>query len=178
MIQAYYKENAKFKEEQELKVSNYHAEMIVMKLARHFKLPIRYVQFYGYCQSGRASNWGGRIRLSHNSSILLICHEVNHFLCWKKYGTGKGKARHGTKKWYSQLKRVLNYAKKKNYWQEEYDRRTVPKPVKPEPTKIELRLQRIALLEDRIKKWNSKIKFYNNKIKKANRSISGLKKHI
>ncbi len=177
----YHRERQHWKEFKE-KVSNAHAEIIVKKLARHFKLPIHTVHFHGYKDSGSASSGWGRIRLSNNPSIGLICHEVNHFLCWKKFGTrsidGKKAVRHGTKKWCRQLQVIINYANKMNYWKEELERRTTPKPPKPEPTKEEIRLQKVGLLEKRKQDYERKIRLSQNRIKKANRKISGLKRFL
>jgi len=177
----YHKERRHWKE-YEIKVSNNQAEMIVKKLARHFKLQIYHVYFHGRQDSGTAYNFGHRIRLSQNPSIGTICHEVNHFLCWKKFGTrdsnGKKSVRHGTKKWCRQMQVILNYAKKKNFWNEEFERKITPKEPKPEPTKQELRLKKIESLESGIKRHKSKIKRCTTLIKKNNRRISALKRFI
>lgn len=176
MIQAYTVERNKFVE-YKTQVSNFYAKIIVRKLARHFKLNIVQIDFYGTNDSGRASLWG-RIRLSNVPSLGIICHEVNHFLCWKKYGTSKGKAQHGSRKWYVQLKRVIRYCRTKNFWKEEYDRRTAPKPMKPEPTKQEVRLRKIARFEKAIKRHQTRIKRCQTAIKRNDRRIAGLKRFI
>ena len=177
MIEAYLSERREYSEYKE-KVGNFHAKIIVKKLARHFKLRIIYVEFYGYRDSGQASMFGGRIRLSNNPSIGIICHEVNHFLCWKKYGTKEGKARHGSKKWYRQLNRIVIYTRRKDFWKEEYKKRITPKPTKPEQTKEEARVKRIQQLEKRKKKYERKIRLSENRIKKLNKQVSGLKRFL
>ena len=169
----YHQERSHWKEF-DTKVSNAQAELIVKKLAKHFKLTIRYTEFYGYRDSGQASKWRGRIRLSNAPSIGVICHEVNHFLCWKKFN----KVRHGTKRWCRQLQIIINYVQKKNCWIDEFKRRTAPKLIKPEPTKKELRLQRVKLLEERKQRYEKKIRLAENRIKKINRQIAGLKRFL
>lgn len=173
IVIGYHQERRHWKEF-DTKVSSIKAEFIVKKLARHFKLPIRYTEFYGYRDSGQASKWRGRIRLSNTPSIGVICHEVNHFLCWKKFG----KVRHGTKRWCRQLQIIINYVQKKNCWIDEFERRTAPKPIKPKPTKEEIRLKKIERLEASIKRHQTRIKRCTTLIKKANRRISGLKRFI
>lgn len=168
-------ECGKFRDVREVKVSNAQAEMMVMKLARHFKLPIRFVEFYNY-RTALAMKWGARIRLWHNPNVRIISHEVCHFLCWKKFPDKK--VRHGTKRWYRQMKIITNYAKKKNYWKEEFERRTAPKEPKPEPTKEELRQRKIERLEQGIKRHQTKIKRCQTLIKKNNRRISHLRRFI
>ncbi|MBU0894832.1 MAG: SprT-like domain-containing protein [Nanoarchaeota archaeon] len=174
----YTKENTKWKEEKEMKVSNEQAEMIVKKLAKHFKLPIRHV-YFRQCRTSTAYRFGGRIKFWNNPDIGTICHEVCHFYCWKKFGSMKGdKVRHGSKKWLNQMKIVMNYAKKKNYWKEELERRTQPKQPKPEPTKEEVRKKKIERLETSNKRHQTKIKRCTTLIKKNNRRISALKRFI
>ena len=162
-----------WEKENDMKVSNKEAEMVVKKLSKHFKLSIRYVEFYGFRDSGMASSWSGRIRLSNNPSVHVICHEVCHFLCWKKVRQGKFKKhpQHGSKKWLTQLKVVHNYVIKHNYWKEEFERRTQPKEPKPEPTKQELRIKKLKQLEDRKQKYERRIRLSENRIKKINRQI-------
>ena len=173
-------ERDNWKTENDMKVSNIKAEMIVKKLAKHFKLPIRHIEFYGFRDSGQASSWRCRIRLGNNPSVHVICHEVCHFLCWKKVRDRKLNfhPQHGSKKWLRQLKIVHNYVIKNNYWKEELERRTAPKEPKPEPTPRELRLKKIERFEAGIKRHQTKIKRCQTLIKKNNRRISALKRFI
>ena len=167
-------ERTNWKTENDMKTSNIHAEMIVKKLTKHFKLPFRNVWFHGHRDSGRV--WScGNMRLSNNPSVHVICHEVCHLLCWKKHDKHP---QHGSKKWLRQLKIVHNYVIKKNYWKEELERRTAPKPIKPKPTKEEVRLKKIERLAAGIKRHQTKIKRCTTLIKKNNRKISALKRFI
>jgi hypothetical protein len=158
------------------KVSEYQACFIVKKLEKHFKLGGIWVRFYSNdWDSGRASRCRYSIRLCRNPSLGVICHEVNHFLCWKIERTKQCEdIRHGTKKWNRNLQKIFKYCAKKNFWQEEMDRKTAPKPAKPEPTDNELRMQKIQKLEDRKASYERRIKLSENRIKKLNRQIAGL----
>ncbi len=170
-------ECSQFKNERKIELTNEQAKMMVKKLARHFKLSIKYV-YFRQCRTSTAYHWGREIKFWHNPDVRIVCHEVNHFLCWKVYGTENGKARHGSKKWYRQLNKIINYAKKKNYWKEEFEKRTTPKTPKPEPTAIEIRLKKIERLEAGIKRHQTKIKRCTTLIKKNNRRISALKRFL
>ena len=165
---------AKFREK---KFNRNDAQFIANKIARHFKIPRVRIVLSGY-RISKANYFMNRITLC-DDDFWVLCHEINHFLCHKQeMKLGADRIRHGTKKWNRNLQRLLKYCEKHNFWEEELARRNEPKPVKQEPTKDELRSQRIILLENRIKKWNGRMKFYSNKIKKANRSVAGLRKHI
>lgn len=76
------------------------------------------------------------------------------------------------------MKRVINYCRKKNWFEEELQRRTAPKPKKQEPTKDEVRSKRIILLEERKAGYERRIKLAENKIKKLNKQIAGLKRFV
>jgi len=102
----YYNEHQLFPEAYNLKVSDQDAKKVMHKLLQHFgnsqKAKSWVVRFYGHRDSG-SCGWG--IRLSHNPSIGLICHEVCHTFV----------RRHG-KKMMKLMKRMVNYCKKKDYW--------------------------------------------------------------
>ena len=171
-VAGYHEEDEVYSEYYNRKISDSDAEYIANKLGRHFKLGSVYVYFYGYCGSGRAYRFGRRLRLSHNPSIGLICHEVNHFLCWKIQSMKNlSRIRHGTKKWNRQLQRLLKYCKKKNFWEDELRRKNEPKPVKPEPTKNEIVTMKFLRLQKNLKRYESRIKFYTNKAKKTKRKL-------
>ncbi len=175
-----FSERSNWNKEDKMKVSNEKAKIMVGKLAKHFKLPIIHVEFYGFRDSGQASSWRKRIRLGNNPSVHIICHEVCHFLCWQKVRQGKLKKHpsHGSKKWLRQLKIVHNYVINKNYWNEELERRLAPKPKKPQPTQEELRLKKIERFEAGVKRHLTKIKRCQTLIKKNNKRISALKRFV
>ncbi len=107
---AFYEEEHKlFPEAYSTKVSDAEAEKIVRKLLRHFGFSVTarnvHVRFYGNRQTG-ACGWD--IRLSHNPTVGLVCHEVSH-----KFHT-----RHDKKltRW---MKRMIAYCYKKNLWRTE-----------------------------------------------------------
>lgn len=108
-LKFYLQERQLFPEAFSTKVSDDLARKIVKKLIRHFygrkASSCPSVRFYGHKQSG-ALGWG--MRLSHNPSIGLICHEVAHMRV----------SRH-SKKLMRLIKKMVKYCKKKNYWEEE-----------------------------------------------------------
>ena len=102
----YQQEHQLFSETYEIKVSDKDAKKIVKKLLRHFgtsrKAKAWEVRFFGNHQSGSC---GWNIRLSHNPSIGLICHEVAHTF----------HLRHD-KKLLRYIKRMIIYCQKNSYW--------------------------------------------------------------
>ena len=102
----YKNEHHIYKDAFDLKLSDAEAVKIVKKLVRHFKLYHRTVtvRFFGNKQSGRC-NWCGLIRLSHNPSLGLICHEVAHL----------GHRRHD-KKLMKLMGKLIKYCEKMEYW--------------------------------------------------------------
>jgi len=169
------KEIEQYREEHKKKVCDSEAERIVKKIARHFKLGRYQINFHGYKDSGRiwGRGYGGTVTLSHNPSFALICHELCHSLCYKRY---KKHISHGSKKFEYQLQRLINYCRKKNFWQDEINRLREPKPQKLEPTKEEIKQQKIAKAEAKIKRYETKIKMYQRKLSKARRSVAMLKR--
>lgn len=118
-LKFYEKERQQYPEAFTHKVSDEGAKIIVKKLKRHFKIIRLYgLRFYGNSGSGSAYP-NGYIRLSHNPSVGMICHEVAHLFNKRKYGNWNH-----NKKLMRTIKRMVNYCKRKNYWQEEIARRT------------------------------------------------------
>jgi hypothetical protein len=173
------KEIEQYQEEHKKKVSDEDAEFIVKKIARHFKLGNYSIRFHGYYDSGQIQyGWNKEVRLSHNPSFALIMHELNHPLCHKRY---KKQIAHGCRKWQYQLRRIVDYCKKKNFWEQELkdreQRRIEASKPKPQPTAIEIRDQKITKAETKIKKYETKIKMYQKKLQKARRSLNVLKRN-
>jgi hypothetical protein len=165
-----HKEHETFKNHYEKKVSDEAAEIIVYKLARHFRIGKIHLRFFGNRQSGAA--WPGwrNLRLSHNPSLGLIAHELVHLL--------KKNCRHGSKLWNRTMQRILNYGDKKNWWEEEITKRIAPKVnTKPEPTKNEIQDIKIQKAQEKIERYEKKIKFYTNKLSKARRSLAMLMRY-
>lgn len=104
----YQKEYQLFPEAYSTKVSDKNAIKIVQKLLKHFgkkrMSKTIHVRFWGNRQSG-SSSWN-EIRLSHNPSVGLICHEVGH----------KFVSRH-SKKLMRFMKKAIRYCNKMNYWE-------------------------------------------------------------
>ncbi len=107
----------------------------------------------------------------------VLCHELAHYYCYDKYG---GRIGHNKKMW-RVMERMINYYKKKNYWEEELDKRTEVK-VKLEPTKEELKLKKIEKRKTDLLRYEKRLayftKLYTNKIKKANRSIAMFERNL
>ena len=156
------------------KLTEQEARMVFKKLCRHFKLKWVKLYFNGRRQGG-ITNSSGWIEVCYNPSFGLICHEIAHIIDRKK----RGRSKHD-KKFKRVITRVVNYCKKKNYWEEELTKRTEIK-IKPEPTKEELRAKKIEKRKADLLRYEKRLayftKLYNNKIKKANRSIATLKRN-
>jgi hypothetical protein len=174
------KETKQYPQEHDKKISDADAEFIVKKIARHFKLGNYSIRFHGHLDSGRI--WYGGLNkevcLSHNPSFALITHELTHPLCHKRY---KKQIAHGCRKWQYQLSRIVDYCKKKNFWEQDLkdrgQRRIETSKPKPQPTAIEIRDEKITKAETKIKRYESKMKRYQNKLQKAKRSLNILKKN-
>jgi len=129
-LKYYSKEQEQLQEAYSLKVSDEDAKVIVKKLLRHFIKP-RFqcnIRFFGNCQSGGAYN-NGDIRLSHEPSLGLVCHEVAHqVLTWNQrqkrrvyVQTASGwkkpqKPRHHSKKLLRTVQKLYAYVKKHGFW--------------------------------------------------------------
>ena len=111
----YLKERELYPEAFETKVDDKTAKKLVKKLCKHFfhmkstKYPnsppfLPHIKFYGKRQSGACSKYNCFIRLCHNPSIGLICHEVTHI-----------KFKRHSKKMLKFMKKLINYCAKKGY---------------------------------------------------------------
>ena len=101
----YQKERQLFPKAFETKVTDHEAVLLVRKLLRHFGrkglASCEIIRFYGNRQSGSA---GWRLRLSHNPSIGLICHEVAHRF-----------EHNHNKKMMRWIQRMIHYCEKKRW---------------------------------------------------------------
>lgn len=150
-LKFYDKEREEFREAYDERVTDSQAEFIAFKLAKHFGLGGISVNFRG-TSSGRGNIYG--ITLPHNPSVGFICHELAHTYRISRFSDKK----HHTKKLMTVIRRFNNYAKKKNYWKEEYERKNAPKPVKPEPTKTQLIEAKISNADEHIRECETKLK--------------------
>lgn len=148
------------------------AEVVFKKLCRHFKL---FVTLRWVSGNRHPKAFGTHLVLLNyeNNNFGILCHELAHILHLKKYH----KSGHN-KKHKKCMKTIISYCKRKNWFEDELERRTAPKPMKPEPSKDEIREKRISQLEDRKKSYERKIRLAKNRIKKFNRQISALKRFI
>jgi hypothetical protein len=169
---AYIEEDNKYRNLREEKVSSKQAQIIVKKVSRHFKLESKAVEFRGAVDCGHAYKLWGTIKVSWNPSLLVIAHELNHFLVWKKYP--KKKVNHGSKKWHRCLKRIIDYCERKNWWKEEFQKAIVEsQETRNRQTKQETYKKtpeyKLGQIQKAIKKWESKRRRAENAIKRLSR---------
>lgn len=162
-----------FSEAYSRKLDTRETKIIFDKLCRHYKLRWISLSFNGRRGGGIAG--GSYIQLCYNPAFGLLCHEIAHIIDKKK----RSKSKHD-KKLMRILGRVISYCKKKNWWEEELNRRTEIK-IKPIPTKEELQTQKLEKRKSDLARYKKKLnyytKLYSNKIKKAKRSIIMLEMH-
>jgi len=158
------------------------AKIIFDKLKRHYRLRNYYIEFTdrltrhsGYCWSY------GKIQVRWRTRLETLCHEIAHAIYFYK-GRRKKFAKMHTKRFERLVNRVCLYCVNHNFWQEEIAKRTMPKPIMPEPTKDESRLILIKKREEQLLKHEKKLKYYTRlyttKIKSARRSIAMLKRNV
>lgn len=181
-LKFYAEERKRFPEAFQRKVADKHVQLIVNKLVRHFKISNHTVgvDFYGN-RAGHA--YYRYLTLPHNPSFGLICHELAHILHMRKHG----KSRHN-KKLMQIIKRLVNYCKKKGYWQAEIQRRNKPKP---KPTKLHVLQKKLAKEQKAVKRISTRIKrlktylkkhqkrerYYQKQIKKQNDGIKNVEQN-
>lgn len=171
-LKFYKDEKELFSEAYDKEICGREVDMVFEKLKRHYKLEIGIR--HNKRRNGVFRGW--YIDVPYKTSFGLLCHEIAHAIDKKK----RGKSKHD-KKLMRVLGRVVNYCKKKNWWQEELNRRTEIK-AKPVPTKDELQKQKLEKRKTDLARYKKKLNYYtnlySNKIKKANRSISMLERYI
>lgn len=173
-LRYYDKEHKEFKDAYDKKLTYEETRIVFMKLCRHFKI-------FPYLEFGR-SNRGNRhrVQLSHRDgrSFGILCHELSHTYTLKKYDYSN-KRYHDKRLWRTH-KRMINYCRKRNFWEEELKNRTEIK-IKPEPTKEEIQGQKIEKTKKDIERYKKRLayfnKLYTNKIKKSNKRLSMLEFH-
>ena len=145
--------------------------LVVKKLYKHFKLGYPNLEI---TSGNRYSRCGStRIVINRDSANYgTIAHEVAHALDLKKNGHG---GRWHDKKHKRQMKIILNYLKRKNYFEEEIIRRVTPKPPKPEPTKVEVRDNKIELAQQKVLRYEKIVRMYTKKLQKSRKSLNMLK---
>lgn len=172
----YSNEKEVFKTAFEKKMSQVRAVIVFEKLCRHFKLGQPYLVWTSGRNHPRASNCPRKVTLNVDcNSFGILCHELAHIKQMVK--GNKGHTWHN-KKHMRFMKSMIAYCEKKNYFETELERRLAPKPVKPEPTKDELKAKMIARLENNCRRYQTKIQLYNNKLRKTQKKILRLKKIV
>ena len=173
-LKYYHDEEVEFKEAFDKKMSSEITMIIYKKLCRHFKLREARVKWTSGRNHPRCCSW--QITFNYNfNNIGVLCHEVAHLYQFQK--PRKSKIWHSKEHW-KIMKRMINYCAKKNYFEEEVVRRLSPKPVKPQPTKLEIKSQELNKLQEKIVRYEKKIKMYQKKLSKAKRGFSLRSKHL
>jgi len=171
----YRKENGIYSDSYAQKVSDSHAQFIVSRLTRHFKLRTA-VRFWGAKQSGMAYS-SGLIRLSHDPSVGLIAHELAHVMDAQRYRwKRKKKTRHASKRWLWLVGRIIRYGKKRNWWVGILERQATQKAetaIKNETKKANATTPeaKVEHLREQLKRWTSKRKRADTAIKKLERRL-------
>lgn len=152
------------------------ANLIYSKLVRHFKLKKVNLEWTSGRNHPCCNGWKVMLNIDRND-FGVLCHEIAHLYQFQ-YPKYKGNGTFHNKKHRKIMNRMVHYCQKKNWFEEELERRTIPKEPKSEPSKEELRQTKIKKLDESTKKCLSKIKRYQNLIKKNNRRITHLKRFI
>jgi len=171
----YYRtEKITFQNAFEKKMDTTEAKIVFAKLVRHFKLGQVYLDWTSGRNHPRASRFPRKVLLNVDwNSFGVLCHELAHI---KQMIKGNAGHNWHNKKHLKYMKGMIAYCEKKNWFEDELQKRLAPKPIKPEPTKDELKASLILRLEKNCKKYQTKIKMYSNKLKKAQKKIIRLNK--
>lgn len=110
-LKFYETEQKVFNEEYHIFVTDTNAMIITKKLCRHFKFPVPVIKFFGIKQRGAACKYIKKIRVPHNTSVGLLCHELAHKYNRFKYNDSKH-----SKRLMRTITRFLKYCKSKDYW--------------------------------------------------------------
>lgn len=171
-LKFYEREHDEFQDAYARKLTRREAGMVYTKLLRHFKLGTKYIYFKSRLSSGGKAN-RRYIILGKSPNFGILCHEVAHLIDFRKR-----RSKHDKTLMFI-MRRVVNYCKKRQWWEKELKKRTEPKVV-IQPTEEQKKqakiLKRKADLERYHKRLNYFTKLYTNKIKKANRSIATLQR--
>lgn len=173
-LKYYAKEREEFRAEFDNMICYDDLVIITKKLYKHFKLTNVNLE----TTSGRNYSRANRYRIKINTddmSFGTVCHELAHVYQLQILNYKHGDRFHD-KKHRKVMTRMLNYCKKKNYWKEELDRKFAIKPMKPEPTKEEVKIKKILQLENNIKRYQTKLKLYSNKLRKAEKRLKRIKR--
>jgi len=175
MLVHYKKEHDLFKEEYEIKLTDFEARVIFDRLRTYYKFK-QQLNFFGYRQSGRCSMWN--ITVSHNPSLGVLVHEVAHALQMKNGFRQKHKKWH-TKKMWKIMERVFRIVNKnKDEWLEKARaklkqkaetkkrREQKQKEIKEYRKTPEYKLQ---VIRQRIKSWETKQRRAETYLKKLRR---------
>lgn len=170
-LQYYQQERKDFPEPQAKTLTCKGVEIVVKKLSRHFKLGNIDVEFTSGRNYSKGSRYRVRINMSNMNNFLVVCHELAHVYQLRILNFQSGDRWHG-KVHNKIMKRMIHYCEKKNWFQEEIEKRLQPRAPKPEPSKDEIRAKELIKLQEKIVGYEKKILFYTKKMRKAKRSYS------
>jgi hypothetical protein len=171
----YYKnEEEIFKTAFEKKMSINEADIVFLKLVKHFKLGQVYLAWTSGSRKPKASYYPRKVLLNKDwNTFGVLCHELAHI---KQMVKGNAGHTWHNKKHLKIMKGMIVYCERKNYFEAELKRRLTPKQPKAEPTQQEFQQQKIVKIEVKIKRYEMKIKMYGKKLSKAKRHLIRLQK--
>jgi hypothetical protein len=149
-LKFYSDEKILYKEAYDKQLCGKELDLAFEKLKRHYKLDLA-IRHNKRC-NGSFRGW--YIDVPYKTSYGLLCHEIAHAIDKKK----RERSQHD-KKLMRLIGRVINYCKKKNWWQEELERRTEFK-IKPQPTKDELQEQKLEKRKSDLIRYKKKLDYY------------------
>lgn len=168
----YSKERKEFKEAYDRKLTIEEAKIIHKKLCGHFKLGRVQLSFTSGNRFSRGGTWTTKLNVNQ-LTFGILCHELGHTMDVMK---NRHNGRWHTKKHRTQMKRLVNYCRRKKWWEDELKRRASPKQPKQKPTTSQIRETKIEKRKGTIKKFERKIKYYTTMLKKTKRSLNALER--
>jgi hypothetical protein len=149
------------------------AEIVFKKLVRHYKLGNVYLV---WSSGNRRPKAYGDYKIILNrdwNNFGVLIHELSHIIHKKRLNKSGHNKRH-----LRFMKSMVTYCTRKNWFQEEIEKRLAPKPIEPKVSEISIVENELIEIESKLKRYYSKLKFYNNKIKKNERKLRRLKKRL
>jgi hypothetical protein len=151
--------------------------IVFRKLIRHFKVgKHKWSQPSLFFGRRNCAN-GNHVKIKIPTNFLVLCHEIAHSKHMKKVEHEKNigkiprekKIRYHGRQHFRIMKSMIRYCEKKGWFEQELQRRTAPKPAKPEPTEQEIMAKKLEQTRLKIKRWESRLKRAENRLKKLRR---------
>jgi hypothetical protein len=186
-LKYYLEERMVFPEANKKSLNNTEEIRIVFrKLVRHFKIgKHKFTQpslFFGRRNCANDS----RVKVTVPSNFLILCHEIAHVKHIRKVNHEKAvgkiprekKIRYHGKQHFRIMKSMIKYCERKKWFEAELQRRTAPKPAKPEPSEQEKESKELEKVKLKIRSWEGKRKRAENKLKKLRRKEKSIQSRI